>query len=51
MKMPVDIFLSPFYGDMAVDAPIVHLRKLIPSAAKVVEQDFMNAVSVNINLR
>ena len=51
MNRPVDIFSSPLYGDRAVDAPIVHVIKLFPSAAKVVGQDFMNALSVNINLQ
>ena len=51
MNRPVDIFSSPLFGDRAVDAPIVTVIKLFTYAAKLVGQGFMNALSVNINLR
>ena len=51
MKMPVDNFSNPFYGDKGGNVPIVILRKHIPYAAKVADQGFMSAVGVNANLR
>ena len=51
MKMPVDNFSNPFYGDKGVNVPIAILRKHTPSAVKVADQGFMNAVVVNANLR